>query len=94
MATATARLRSSEVRVRYADGCCRDAVILTLNGAVMRVAVQGCDDAVEFTLINGNWFCEELEPVSFEFLCALEERDSRGSTARVAAGRMMQSISQ
>lgn len=46
----------------------RDARILASSGVTMRVAVQCCDDTVELSRLEDNWFSEEGEPVSFEFL--------------------------
>ena len=33
----------------------------------MRVAIQGSDDVLEFTLSNGIWISEDCEPVQVEF---------------------------
>ena len=55
------------MRIHYRDGSMREGVIVTLRGTVMRVAVQGSDDALEFRLWNGSWMSENGESVSFAF---------------------------
>jgi hypothetical protein len=55
------------MKIRYADGTSIEAVVLSQQGPFIRSAVQGCDDAVEFTAVNGTFFSEEGEPVQMEF---------------------------
>ena len=57
--------------IRY-DGIIRDSRILTRSGDSMRIAVEDGDDAVELTLVDGIWYSENREPVSFQFLVAPE----------------------
>jgi hypothetical protein len=56
------------VTIRFADGSSHGAVILRLSGALMRLALKDCADAVELTLSGDMWFCEEAQQeVFFEF---------------------------
>jgi len=50
MSTATTRLRGLEIAIEYPDGSRRNAVILGLDGDVLRIAIPGCDNTVELTL--------------------------------------------
>jgi hypothetical protein len=34
---------------------------------MMRVAVEGCDDAAEFIKVHGTWISEDCEPVTLEY---------------------------
>ena len=69
------------MKIKHADGSIRDAQILTLSGANMRVAIQGGDDVAELRMINGIWFSEELTPVSFEFPWGPDGWARRGAVA-------------
>ena len=55
------------MKIRYSDGRSIEAVVLSQQGPFIRSAIQGCDDAVEFTAVNGMFFSEEGEPVLMEF---------------------------
>jgi hypothetical protein len=53
--------------VRNSSGSKQPAVILALNGAMMRVALKDNDDVEEYRLVNQTWISAKLEPVTFEF---------------------------
>jgi hypothetical protein len=53
--------------IHYADGSRREAVLVSLIGAVMRVAVARVEDLWEFKLVDGVWVSDQCEAVSFEF---------------------------
>jgi hypothetical protein len=53
--------------IRYSDGSYVDGVIHRLEGATLRAAVAGLDDAVEYTLIQDRWISETGLLVTFEF---------------------------
>jgi len=53
--------------IKYQSGKEIEAAILTRDEHTLRVAVNGGDDAVEFTEINGVWVSEDCEPVQIEF---------------------------
>ncbi len=44
-----------------------EGIVLSTFGSMIRVAIPGCDDAVEFSNRGGYWFSEEGEPVEIEF---------------------------
>lgn len=46
---------------------------MALWGNVMRVALKGSDDLVEFRLQQNTWISEDCEPVTFEFPLAVFE---------------------
>lgn len=53
--------------IRNAGGTKQPAVILALNGSVMRVALKDTDDVEEYRLVNGTWISDDWETVTFEF---------------------------
>jgi len=54
--------------IRFSDGSPHEALILSLSGSVIRVALKDCPDAVELTLVGQMWFCGEAQQeVFFEF---------------------------
>ena len=59
--------------IRYFDGRLREAILLSLSGQVMRVAIPGTDDAVEFTLRDGQWVSDENGTIEIEFLGAMAD---------------------
>jgi len=55
-----------QVRIRYRDGICVNAVIVTLE--CERLAhIAGLQDLIAFRLIQGEWISESGKVVSFEF---------------------------
>ena len=59
--------------INYRDGSSRSGLIVGLSGNVMRVALAGCDDLLEFRLVDNRWISEECEVVSFEFPPGIEQ---------------------
>ena len=55
------------MRIRYSGGSSAYAWIMSLDGALMRVAVKDSDDAQEFRFERGNWVSEDGATVTFEF---------------------------
>jgi hypothetical protein len=53
--------------LRYTNGKTIEGVTLVRTANTMRVAVQGCEDAAEFTNVHGTWISEDCEPVTFEY---------------------------
>jgi len=53
--------------IRHQDGSTTEAVLVSLAGTVMRVAVPNAEDFLEFTLAEGRWISEQYEAVTFEF---------------------------
>jgi hypothetical protein len=53
--------------INYSDGRAVEAVLLTLLESTLRVAVQGADDVMEISDINGTWVSADCEPVAIEF---------------------------
>jgi hypothetical protein len=53
--------------IRYSDGSYIEGAIHRLEGATMRAAVAGIDDAIEYTLIRDKWISETGLVVTFEF---------------------------
>ncbi len=43
--------------INYSDGRTLEAVLLTRTDDNIRLAVQGADDVMEFSNINGTWVC-------------------------------------
>ena len=43
-----------------------DAILLGVAGNVIRLAVDGCEDAAEFRLVNGQWLSDYNEPVEID----------------------------
>jgi hypothetical protein len=53
--------------IRHWNGIQDDGVLLTERDLIMRVAVFGCDDAIEFRFRRGHWFAENGDLVQVEF---------------------------
>jgi len=53
--------------VRNSSGRRQAAVVLSLIGRVMRVALKDGDDVEEYRLVNETWVSTQCEPVTFEF---------------------------
>jgi hypothetical protein len=61
--------------ITYSDGIAVEAVLLSRTERKMRLAVQGADDVIEVSNINGTWVSADCEPVSIEF--AWQRRDRK-----------------
>jgi hypothetical protein len=53
--------------IRYRDGSTFEAIVLLLEGAVMRLALKDAEDVLELRLVRGTWLTEDGEPVTFDF---------------------------
>jgi hypothetical protein len=53
--------------IRYSDGSYVEGVIHRLDGATLRAAVAGIDDAIEYTFMQDKWISETGLVVTFEF---------------------------
>jgi hypothetical protein len=53
--------------INYNNGSSRSGLIVGLTGGVMRVALAGGEDLVEFRLVDDRWVSDECEVVSFDF---------------------------
>ena len=53
--------------IRYEDGRNSEAVLISRTTGTMRVVLQGSDDALDLTEVNGAWLSENCEPVQVEF---------------------------
>ena len=53
--------------IRYADGKAVEGVTLARTANMMRVAIEGSDDAAEFINVHGTWISEDCEPVTLEY---------------------------
>jgi hypothetical protein len=58
---------SIQMLIRYPSGEVLEGVMLSIQGAIMRVAIKGSDDVTEYQLLNGAWVSEDCEPVTFDF---------------------------
>src|SRR5580658_7766200 len=61
--------------ITYSNGIAVEAVLLSRTENTMRLAVQGADDVIEVSNINGTWVAADCEPVSIRF--AWERRDRK-----------------
>lgn len=55
------------MQITFRNGQVTEAVILARDGDNLRVAIDGADDAVCFSKINGTWVSDDCEPVRIEF---------------------------
>lgn len=53
--------------IRYNNGRVLQGVVLAFGDRLVRVAVKGSDDAVEFRLIKQVWVSEDCEVVELQF---------------------------
>ena len=83
--------------IRYRGGECRQAITLAGIGDRLRVAMPGCDDAVEFRWADGKWLTEGGEPVEiqaeagFAPSASMEARMAPASHAWAMDGALLQS---
>lgn len=61
------RAERESMTIKYSDGIAVEAVLLSRTENSMRLAVQGADDVVEISHIEGTWVTSECEPVTIEF---------------------------
>ncbi len=55
-----------QIQIETFSGSILDGVVLTISGTVMRVAISGCEDVVEFRFRGGIWFWEGRAPVEIQ----------------------------
>jgi hypothetical protein len=70
--------------IHYNNGRVLQGVVLAFGNRLVRVAVEGSEDAVEFKLINQVWVSEDCEVVKLHFVdftqgVAPEECEEAGS---------------
>ncbi|HTS65430.1 MAG TPA: hypothetical protein VMH28_25590 [Candidatus Acidoferrales bacterium] len=53
--------------IRYRNGRLLRGILLALGDQMVRVAIEGADDAAVFRLASGVWVTEDCEVVTFEF---------------------------
>ena len=53
--------------IRYINGYTQQAMLLSRSENSMRVAIQGSEDVLQFTQVNGTWITEDCEPVQVDF---------------------------
>ena len=81
----------------YSDSRAVEAVLLSRTETTIRVAMEGLDDVVEFSNINGIWLSADWEPVRIEFAWQRQECKPTISEADCCcscelAARLMQSL--
>ncbi len=54
--------------LEYGDGRIQGGVVLSLSGAVLRIAIVNSNHVIDFTLTDGIWMSEDCGPVTFAFL--------------------------
>jgi len=59
--------------IKYASGIVQEGMLISLQGAQLRVAAKDSDDVLEFNLIEGIWLSEHCEPVTFDLTPGLLE---------------------
>jgi hypothetical protein len=67
--------------VNYLDGRTVEAVLLARTKNKLLVAVQGADDVMEISDINGVWVSSDCEPVTIEFAWQRLDRKPKVSEA-------------
>jgi len=55
------------ISIQYNNGRVLQGVALAFGDRRVRVAVKGCDDAVEFRLVHEVWVSEDCEVVRLDF---------------------------
>ena len=55
------------IRITKWTGSQSDGIVLATCDSIIRVAVPGCDDSVEFSHRSAHWFSEDGEPVEIDF---------------------------
>ena len=54
--------------IRFNNGKVLQGVMLAIWSQMVRVAIRGAEDAVEFRLISQTWVSEDCEPVTIELV--------------------------
>jgi hypothetical protein len=84
--------------IQYSDGRSAEAVLLSRTETTIRVAVQGTEDVLELSEINGTWVSADSEPVAIEFAWQRRKQEPAISEADCCcsgelAERLIQSLS-
>jgi hypothetical protein len=61
--------------IYYSDGRAVEAILLSRTETTLRLAVEGADDVIELSDINGTWVSGDCEPVSIEFAWQRHDRE-------------------
>ena len=82
-----------QIEILTLSGSTLEGVILSVSATTMRVAISGCDDAVEFRFHGGIWFWEGRAPVEIQLYerpygYDAERLVSVGSTASMDCGKV------
>jgi hypothetical protein len=56
--------------IRYGNGFSLEATLLSRTDELMRVGIDGSDNVLHLTLVNGTWTSDDGEPVHIEFAYA------------------------
>jgi hypothetical protein len=67
-----------QMKIRHWAGAEWDAILLSRHGSNMRVAIRGCDDAVELRWLGGHWFAENGDPVEIDNFAGPGESSESG----------------
>ncbi len=59
--------------MRHYDGRREEAVMLSVAGSVMRVALPGREDCLELRLYDGQWVTETNEAIEIEYIAGTAE---------------------
>ncbi len=78
------------ITIKYLGGKTIEGVVLALYGTMMRVAVQGSDDTVQFTFIHGTWASEDFGPVEIQFASQGPASEEDGICPNVLAEKLVQ----
>ena len=55
------------IRITTWTGAQSEGILLSTCGSIVRVAIPGCDDSVEFSYRGAHWFSESGEPMEIEY---------------------------
>jgi len=55
------------ISIHYSNGRVLQGIVLAFGDRLMRVAVKGSEDTIEFRLVSQVWVSEECEVVKLEF---------------------------
>jgi len=60
------REKNMHLIICHSDGGRKEALLLAAGPGCLRLAMEGCPDAIEFRFIYGHWIAENGEPVEVE----------------------------
>jgi hypothetical protein len=67
-----------QITISYLSGFNVDGVVLSVNGARLRVAIRDWDDAAEFRRCDGLWVSENGDSVEIDWLEPFEKSITTG----------------